>query len=83
MPFLITQQSFEKTDACNQSPARRPISNNTYDDWFLDRAYLLVPAQAYVEQFLKTFKEYPPRQKAESFSLDKVLEKLQTSTGSR
>ena len=34
-----------------------------------DRAYLLVPAQAYVGKFLATFKDYPPRQKAASFSL--------------
>jgi arylsulfatase len=42
----------------------------------LDRAYLLVPAQAYVGQFLAIFKEYPPRQKAASFSLDQVMEML-------
>ena len=38
--------------------------------------YLLVPAQAYVGQFLGTFKEYPPRMKAASFSLDRVMEML-------
>ncbi|GAL16455.1 arylsulfatase [Vibrio astriarenae] len=38
---------------------------------------MLVPAQAYVGQFLETFKEYPPRQKAASFSLDDVMIKLQ------
>ncbi len=57
---------------------RASITSNTYFDWLLDRAYLLVPAQAYVGQFLETFKEYPPRQKAASFSLDQVLEKLTT-----
>jgi arylsulfatase len=51
-------------------------SSNTYDDWLLDRAYLLVPAQAYVGEFLGTFREYPPRQKAASFSLDQVMEKM-------
>ena len=59
-----------------------PTTSNTYYDWLLDRAYLLVPAQAYVGKFLSTFKEYPPRQKAASFSLDKVLEKLTESNGS-
>jgi arylsulfatase len=44
---------------------------------------MLVPAQAYVGQFLKTFKEYPPRQKAASFSLDQVIEKLSKSGGSK
>jgi arylsulfatase A-like enzyme len=55
---------------------RATITSNTYYDWLLDRAYLLVPAQAYVGQFLATFKEYPPRQKAASFSLDQVMDKL-------
>ncbi len=61
---------------------RAQITSNTYYDWLLDRAYLLVPAQAYVGQFLGTFKEYPPRQEAASFSLDKVLETLKSSGGS-
>ena len=55
---------------------RAEITSNTYYDWLLDRAYLLVPAQAYVGSFLGTFEEYPPRQKAASFSLDQVMEKL-------
>ena len=56
---------------------RAQITSNTYYDWMLDRAYLLVPAQEYVAGFLQTFVEYPPRQKAASFSLDQVMEKLQ------
>jgi arylsulfatase len=49
-----------------------------YERWRLDRTFLLVPAQVYVGNFLSTFKEYPPRQKPASFSIDQVLEKLQT-----
>ncbi|KAB1067680.1 arylsulfatase [Tamlana haliotis] len=56
------------------------ITSNTYYDWLLDHAFLLVPAQAYVANFLKTFKDYPPRAKAASFSLDKVMEQLSTPT---
>ncbi len=55
---------------------RASITSNTYFDWMIDRVYLLVPAQTYVGQFLATFQEYPPRQKAASFSLDQVMEKL-------
>ena len=62
---------------------RGPITSNTYYDWLLDRAYLLVPAQAYVGQFLATFKEYPPRQKAASFSLEQVMAKLAEGGGSQ
>ena len=60
---------------------RAEITSNTYYDWLLDRAYLLVPAQAYVGQFLATFQDFPPRQKAASFSLDQVMEKLTPSGG--
>jgi arylsulfatase len=49
----------------------------------LDRAYLLVPAQAYVGNFLATFKEYPPRMKAASFSLDQVMEKMMNPAGTQ
>ncbi|QFI38306.1 arylsulfatase [Moritella marina ATCC 15381] len=55
------------------------ITSNTYYDWLLDHAYMFVPAQAYVGDFLKTFQEFPPSQKAASFSLDQVMEKLQES----
>jgi len=55
---------------------RGMVTSNTYDDWFLDRVYLLMPAQAYVARFLETFQAFPPRQKAASFSLDQVMEKL-------
>ena len=46
-----------------------------YDKWMVDRAFLLVPAQAIVGEFLKTFKDFPPRQRPASFSIDEALEK--------
>ena len=55
---------------------RADQTSNTYYDWVLDRVFMMVPAQTYVGEFLATFQEYPPRQKAASFSLDQVLEKL-------
>ncbi len=62
---------------------RSQKTSNTYYDWMIDRAYLLVPAQAYVGKFLATFKDFPPRQKAASFSLEKVMEKLSTPVAGR
>lgn len=47
-----------------------------YKRWRIDRAFMLVPAQQIVGQFLATFKDFPPSQKAGSFSLDKVMESL-------
>jgi len=58
-------------------------TSNTYYDWLIDRVFFLVPAQGYVGNFLMTFKEFPPRQKPASFSIDQVMEKLQTAGGSK
>ena len=37
----------------------------------------MVPAQAFVANHLKTYVDFPPRQRPGSFSLDQVLAKLQ------
>ena len=69
--FNLRTDPFERAD----------ITSNTYYDWLLDHAYLLVPAQKYVGDFLATFIEFPPRQKAASFSLDQVMAKLASGHG--
>jgi arylsulfatase len=61
---------------------RADITSNTYYDWLLDRAFLLVPAQFYASEFLATFRDYPPRQKAASFGIDQVIEKLEAGISS-
>ncbi len=60
---------------------RASITSNTYYDWLLDHAFLLVPAQDYVGQFLGTLKDYPPRQKAASFNMDDIMLKLKQPGG--
>jgi len=60
---------------------RADTTSNTYYDWLIDHAFLIVPAQRYVGRFLATFKEYPPRQRAASFNLDEVARKLQEPAG--
>ena len=62
---------------------RADVTSNTYYDWFLDHAFVMVPAQVQVGQFLTTFKDYPQRQKAASFNLTDVLEKLKEGGGSK
>ncbi len=60
---------------------RADITSNTYYDWFIDHVFLFVPAQKLVGEFLATFQAYPPRQKAASFTIDQVMEKLQSTGG--
>jgi arylsulfatase len=52
-----------------------------YPMWRVERAYLLVPAQAFVAYWLASFKAFPPRQKPASFSLDQVMQKLVDTAG--
>ncbi len=47
-----------------------------YDKWFIEHLFVLVPAQAIVAQYVQTFKDFPPRQKPGSFSVEQVLEEL-------
>ena len=57
---------------------RADITSNTYYDWILDHAWVCVPMQAFVFGMLQTFKEFPPRQKPASFTLEQVLEQMRT-----
>ncbi|HTO67672.1 MAG TPA: arylsulfatase [Bradyrhizobium sp.] len=60
---------------------RADVTSNTYYDWTLQRAFLFVPAQAFVAQFIGTFKDFPPRQKPSSFSVDQIMSQLESSHG--
>jgi len=59
------------------------VTSNTYYDWLLDHAFLLVPSQAYVGKFISSFKDFPPRQKAGTFNLDEVLKTMQQSSAGK
>jgi arylsulfatase A-like enzyme len=71
--FNLRTDPFERAD----------ITSNSYYDWLLDHAYLLLPAQRLVADFLATFVKFPPRQKAASFTVDQVMEKLEAGIASR
>jgi arylsulfatase A-like enzyme len=69
--FNLRTDPFERADT----------TSNTYWDWMIDHAFLLIPAQKIVGDFLATFQAFPPRQKAASFTIDQVLGKLLTTIG--
>ncbi len=64
--FNLRTDPFERAD----------ITSNTYWDWMLDHAFLLVPAQAFIAQMAASFLEFPPRQPSASFTITKALDKL-------
>jgi arylsulfatase len=68
--FDLRMDPFERADT----------DSNTYYDWFLSRAFLLVPAQALAQQFLETFRAFPPRQRPDAFNLDAVMRSMEAAT---
>ena len=67
--FNLRMDPFERAD----------VTSNTYWDWVLNNAFLVLAAQTVIAQFLATFPEFPPRQKAASFTIDQALEKLEAA----
>jgi arylsulfatase len=69
VPLLINLKSdpYERGPECIE-----------YDTWVFERAFILVPMQAFAANWLSSFQEFPPRQKPASFNLDEVM--LQMST---
>ena len=64
--YNLMQDPFERAD----------ITSNTYYDWLISRAFLIFYATAITTQFLQSFREFPPRQKPASFTIDQAVEKL-------
>jgi arylsulfatase len=66
-----------------RDPFERALENsNTYWDWMIDHAYMVVPAQVVVARAAQDLAEFPPRQRPASFNLDQVLAKLTSTSGS-
>jgi arylsulfatase A-like enzyme len=57
-------------------PFERGPSSMLYGDWHAHRAFLLVPAQAIVARYIESFKDFPPRAKAASFTVSDVMDKI-------
>ncbi|MEJ1996031.1 MAG: arylsulfatase [Limibacillus sp.] len=51
-------------------------NSNTYNDWVLDRAFVIVPVQSLAAKFLQTMQDYPPSQSPGSFNLSAIEQKL-------
>jgi len=69
--FNLRRDPFEKAQA----------NANTYNDWFLDRAFVVVPLQGLAAKFLQSMADYPPSQTPGSFNLSKIQETLKKAGG--
>jgi arylsulfatase len=57
-------------------PTERGQEGMGYNNWWYRHAFIAVPTQQIVGNFLASFKEFPPRQRPGSFTIDKALEAL-------
>jgi arylsulfatase A-like enzyme len=62
---------------------RAHIEGIGYPEWQMSRMFMFAPAGFYVGQWLQSFKEFPPRQKPGSFSLDNVMEAITKGAGDK
>ncbi|RYD19776.1 MAG: arylsulfatase [Verrucomicrobiaceae bacterium] len=68
--FNLRRDPFEKSQH----------NSNTYHDWMIDRAYVLVPLQTVASQFLLSMKEFPPSQAPGDWSLDSLEKQIKRMT---
>ena len=57
-------------------PFERGDESFKFIDWQVEHLFAMYGAQAIVAEWLESFKEFPPRQKSASFSVDQVVEAL-------
>ncbi len=62
---------------------RAQHESNAYNDWLINRAFIVYGANAYALRFLMTFREFPPTQKPGSFTLDSVIKQLESAQGEK
>src|SRR5262245_31315734 len=62
---------------------RAQHNSNTYNDWFLDRVFVVVPMQQLAAKFRMTMKEYPPSQTPGSFNLEKIQKMIEAGASGR
>ena len=83
-PIGVWQGNFTKLRAPNiynlrADPFERGPDSMLYGSWQARRVFLLMPAQAIVARYVESFKEFPPRAKAASFTVSDVMEKITTA----
>ena len=60
---------------------RAQHNSNTYNDWFLSHAFVVVPLQKMAGDFLMSMKDYTPSQMAGSFNLEKIQKQIEAAAG--
>ena len=52
------------------------VTSNTYYEWFIRRNYIVFGAMILANKFAETFKDFPPIQKPNSFTIDDAIKAM-------
>jgi arylsulfatase len=74
-PF-VTLRMFKIFNLRRDPYERAEHNSNTYWDWMIDKAPQGYLALSRTAAFLQTFKQYPPSQRPDSWSIDRLTEQL-------
>ncbi len=74
----VNRLAFELYNLRTDPFERADITSNTYFNWMFDNGILALSAAQIATEFLKTFKDFPPRQKAATFTIDQAMEKMES-----
>jgi arylsulfatase len=72
----LSQMRVPKFFNLRADPFERGEESFKYDQWMVENMFLMYAAQPLVGEWLESFKEFPPRARAASFSVDQVVEAL-------
>jgi arylsulfatase len=72
----LAQMRLPKFFNLRADPFERGDESFKYDDWSVQNVFLMYAAQPMIGEWLESFKEFPPRAKSASFTIDQVVQTL-------
>jgi len=83
---VASPQNFPRVTNLRMDPYENTIANMDhrpmYFRWVADKMWVYQPMQVFVAKFVKSFQEFPQRQKSSSFNIGKVLDRMKSSSPS-
>jgi len=69
--------AFPRMIHLRSDPFEESLEASGYGRFMADQLWIFAPLQQVVQEFLMTFREFPPRQLSPSFNLDRIFQQMQ------
>jgi arylsulfatase len=77
----LSQMRLPKFHDLRADPFERGEESFKYVDWMVQQNFLMYSSVPLIAQWLESFKEFPPRSKPASFSIDRIMETMMPKDG--